>query len=515
MALQRLRSRDAFGLRPSGGIGDGAVLPSLGALLVLVAAGWLGPAQAAAADVDINELAQRVAEAVAAEPALAGGWLAVEDEEDDTGATRAVFSRTFADGREAEQSAAMDRIVARLAPAGAWRLDPEKDRHLPHGRIVEGIRDVIRTQPRFTGCELLGIGYEENTDTDSLTLVPRFRVARKGQFDALLEECHRLMAAEPAWDKARISLAEQTKTQMVLVEEKFERLDANKLMRQIASAVEDVPELRGTWLDVELDDQGHPDVAPTIAVFRRAFDVARVGPQSAAVEALVRRLVPGGRFHIDTARDVKLPLTPLLHEVNRIMDLEPGFGGCVVTSASYRYDTDRDGWDLVLQGRLWKAEQAEAVFDLCARVMKSQPAWRQHGIGILENDTSQFVVIDPNPAVAAHHYSEALHLFWQGDYPGADHRLSLASLDAPDNLVYRYWRVIAELAAGDETLADDRLGRTIRGLKLQRHSLARHEVLRSIYRIQGPLRLALLRAEDRALVAMTTRADQARLQAAN
>jgi hypothetical protein len=233
------------------------------------------------------------------------------------------------------------------------------------------------------------------------------------------------------------------------------------------------------------------------------------------MNSLIRRLVPSGRFRFDTARDVMLPLTALLQEINRITDLDPAFAGCIVSSASYRFNTDDDRWYLVPRGRLWKAEQNALVVDLCKRVMKSQPEWGKQGVGVFENATGELDIDRPNPAVAAHYFSNAMHMFWQGDYRGADDTLALASLDAPDNVVYRYWRVIAELAEGNQKLAEERLRRTISGFDVQRHSLAHLEVMRSIYRIQGPLRLALIRAEDKAMVARTTRAAEEWLHAAN
>ena len=409
----------------------------------------------------------------------------------------------------------MDRIIARLVPDGAWRINAASDLQLPYSRLVAGVRRAIASQPRFEGCTILAGSYSENSDNDSVALVPRFQVAREGQFDALLDECRALMSGDSAWAAARIGLDDRGgDRQMVLVPEAAGP-DENELVRAIAAAIQEVRELRGSWLDVRLDDQGHPGVAPTIYVFTRTFDSARVNQQSAAMNSLIRRLVPSGRFRFDTARDVMLPLTALLQEINRITDLDPAFAGCIVSSASYRFNTDDDRWYLVPRGRLWKAEQNALVVDLCKRVMKSQPEWGKQGVGVFENATGELDIDRPNPAVAAHYFSNAMHMFWQGDYRGADDTLALASLDAPDNVVYRYWRVIAELAEGNQKLAEERLRRTISGFDVQRHSLAHLEVMRSIYRIQGPLRLALIRAEDKAMVARTTRAAEEWLHAAN
>jgi hypothetical protein len=107
--------------------------------------------------------------------------------------------------------------------------------------------------------------------------------------------------------------------------------------------------------------------------------------------------------------------------------------------------------------------------------------------------------------MAAHYFSEGMHRFWRGDYKGADDALALATLEWPDNVVYRYWRVLAELASGDDSAGERRLAKTIAGFRVQRNSMAHVEVMRSIYRVQGPLRYSLMRAEDKAMVGLTTR----------
>jgi hypothetical protein len=99
-----------------------------------------------------------------------------------------------------------------------------------------------------------------------------------------------------------------------------------------------------------------------------------------------------------------------------------------------------------------------------------------------------------------------MHHFWAGDYAGADLRLAVASLNDPDNIVYRYWRVIGGLATGDEANAKERLRRTIVGFDVRQRSPEHAEVLRTIYRIQGPLRMALIEAERQAMNEAAARA---------
>jgi hypothetical protein len=455
---------------------------------------------------DENDLVRAMADAIEKVAELRGSWVDVRlDDQGHPGVAPIiyVFNRVFDESRVGPQSVAMDALIRRLVPSGRFRVDAARDVQLPYDRLFASVREAISSQPRFDGCELIDGKYSGKHDGPPM-LVPLFRVARKGQCTALLGECRKLMAGEPAWAAANIDLdvsgAEQ---QMRLVPEAMGP-DENDLVRAIAAAIHEDPELRGSWVDVRLDDQGHPGVAPIIYVFNRVFDESRVGPQSVAMDALIRRLVPSGRHRVDKSRDVMLPLTPLLRDINRIMDLDPAFAGCFLSSASYRFSTVDDRWHLVPRGGIWQEKQEQLVLDLCERVMQSQSQWARRDIGGIADGEGELVVVKRNPAVAAGYFARAMHQFWQGDYRGASQALALASLEAPDNLEYRYWRAIAELAQGDQGLAEERLRLTVARFDVKRQTRAHHEIRQSIYRIQGPLRLALIRAEDKAMVARTT-----------
>jgi hypothetical protein len=90
--------------------------------------------------------------------------------------------------------------------------------------------------------------------------------------------------------------------------------------------------------------------------------------------------------------------------------------------------------------------------------------------------------------------------FWNMNYADADQLLALASIEDPKNVVYRYWRVIGELARNDQDQAERRLQKTVDGFRVRPHSRDHAEVMRSIYRIQGPLRSALIDAENKAMM---------------
>ena len=131
--------------------------------------------------------------------------------------------------------------------------------------------------------------------------------------------------------------------------------------------------------------------------------------------------------------------------------------------------------------------------------MKDDPAWEAANVQLLTDDRDELVVVLESPAIGARYYSEAMHHFWKRDYETADRLLALASIENPLNLVYRYWRVIGDLAEGDQRLAESRLKKTMNGFGVQTDSRQYVAVMREIYRIQGPLRHALIEAERKAM----------------
>jgi hypothetical protein len=454
--------------------------------------------------IDVNILLEQVNETVAADPLLEGALLDV-DRDDAPGQPNAaagvVFSRVFDATYADRQADAMERIIAELVPSGQFRVDASRDLRLPVSQLKSAIdRLIAQDKIRFDGCQLLSLRLRRNPVDGRIVVIPRFRVLRTGQFTALVTECNKLMNRDSAWVTAEVSAIDTDADQAEIAEE-VPTPDPNVVLARVVEALRSNPALQGAWLTVDTDDQGHPGVATRLIVFRRTLDAGRAEQQAAAIEKLVRSLVPQGRFRIDTAKDRRLPLSALVDEMRRVMDMDPAFAGCMLESVAY-VPAGRDAeqrFDVILQGRIWKKAQAERIVGLCGALLSRDPAWDATQAGVSVESAKTLRLVPPDPAIAATEYSDAMHHFWAGDYAGADVRLAVASLNDPDNIVYRYWRVIGGLATGDEANAEERLRRTIVGFGVRQRSPEHVEVLRTIYRIQGPLRMALIEAERRAM----------------
>jgi hypothetical protein len=448
-----------------------------------------------------RNLSEKLQAAIAADEQLSGAWLTVDVDskalESKGGAGYLLRFRTVAEERSEQQLQALDQLVRELVPATQFRYEEATEFRVPYDELTQKLNALIREDIRFPGCKLLGIGYRVNPDDASaLELVPRFQVAREGQFDALMDECRR-MVNSPAWQGVAVfdgNLA----AQQALVPEAAEP-ELNQLFRNVLLALQHTPELEGAWLDVEIDDQGYPDVAPKIYVFRRGLDGRRKSLQMRAMEKLAAEFIPTGRFRFDVERDQTLPLSDLLDTLRTEVDIDPEFAGCSVFGANYQYNADDESFDLVLTGRVWMPRQADAIAALCRQLMAQSTSWEAAGVQLNTADEGNFTITQGSPEQAAIAYAEAMRYFWKGNYESADEWLSIASIEDPRRLIYRYWRIIGELAVGKQAAAERRLEKTMNGFEVRPYTRAYVDVLRTIYRVQGPLRQRLVAAELKVL----------------
>jgi hypothetical protein len=135
--------------------------------------------------------------------------------------------------------------------------------------------------------------------------------------------------------------------------------------------------------------------------------------------------------------------------------------------------------------------------------MQDDAAWDAAGVQLWTAGREELEAVPASLSTGARYYSEAMHHFWKMDYATSDRLLALAAIEDPQNVVYRYWRVIGDLAEGDQSLAETRLRKTIEGFDVRAYSPQHVEVMRVIYRIQGPLRHALMAAERKAMISKT------------
>ncbi|HVW35777.1 MAG TPA: hypothetical protein VHB99_00680, partial [Pirellulales bacterium] len=90
-----------------------------------------------------------------------------------------------------------------------------------------------------------------------------------------------------------------------------------------------------------------------------------------------------------------------------------------------------------------------------------------------------------------------------GEYAQASQSFRQAALESPRKLKYHYWWILSDLAQGNLQLARRRMATAVerfRDSDFDRQSPEYLAVVRSLERVQGPLRRQLLKLETEALL---------------
>lgn len=293
-------------------------------------------------------------------------------------------------------------------------------------------------------------------------------------------------------------------------------IDVNVLDREIAREMRDDPKLHGAWLFVE--QTSSPDsTAPGKLTFRQTLDRSRADAQRKELARLMAAWAPSGGYEVASREDLAYPFSELLAKLQLAVETETRLGGCQISGGYYAADANEPGkLNLVLQGRIAQEGQDVEIEALCGRIMRAQPAWVKLGGGPAPADnaadfiplaitpkSAELKVVEPSEANGRWFYGAGLRHFWRGDYPQAIQSFRQAALESPRKLQYCYWWILSDLAVGDKALARRRMETAVRRFRdsdFDRQSPEYLAVVRSLERIQGPLRRQLLKLETEALL---------------
>lgn len=296
-------------------------------------------------------------------------------------------------------------------------------------------------------------------------------------------------------------------------------VDVNLLDREIARQMRDDRDLHGAWLFVETAASPDPDT-PGKLIFRRVLDRSRAAAQRQKLARLMEAWAPPGSYVVATKNDREYPFSELMAELRLAVETEPKLGGCMISGGYYAPDENEPGnLNLVLQGRIAQEGQDVEIESLCGRIMRAEPAWvklagtsseagRAAGGAdfiplVVTPKSAQLKVVVPSEANGRWFYGAGLRHFWRADYLAAIDSFREASLESPRKLQYYYWWILSDLANGDESLARRRMSTAVRRFRdsdFDRQSPEYLAVVRSLERVQGPLRRHLLNLETEALL---------------
>lgn len=293
--------------------------------------------------------------------------------------------------------------------------------------------------------------------------------------------------------------------------------DINVLDREIGREMRDNPKLHGAWLFVEQESAAD---APGKFHFRRVLDRSRAASQRQELDRLIRAWAPQGGYRLDAKEDREYPFSELLAELRVSVETEPRLGGCMILDGYLAADAnDPSKLNLMLRGRIAKEGQDVEIESLCGRLMRAEPAWVKPAAAdeasasnppdadfvplAVSPKSAELNVVEPSEANGRWFYGVGMNHFWRGEYAQASQSFRQAALESPRKLQYHYWWILSDLAQGNLQLARRRMATAIerfRDSDFDRQSPEYLAVVRSLERVQGPLRRQLLKLETEALL---------------
>lgn len=289
--------------------------------------------------------------------------------------------------------------------------------------------------------------------------------------------------------------------------------DVNVLDQELAAAVRDNPKLQGAWIDLEYEPNADETLPGTFTI-RRVLDASRADVQRAEIDRLLHAWLPLGKYQVKPQADRLYPFTRLLTDLELAVETDAALSGCQITGGYYVPDLNEPGaTNLVLRGRLAREDQDVAIESLCGRLMRREAAWVRPGNGrrgdegatvplAIAPKTTELTVVEPSEGNGRWFYAAGLRQFWRLDYARAAQSFHQATLESPRTLQYHYFWILSDLGQGKQQLARRRMDMVVRRFReedFDHQSPEYRLVVRSLERVQGPLRQALQRLETQAL----------------
>ncbi|HWB12040.1 MAG TPA: hypothetical protein VG826_22635 [Pirellulales bacterium] len=289
--------------------------------------------------------------------------------------------------------------------------------------------------------------------------------------------------------------------------------DVNALDQEFAASAAENPKLQGAWIDLDYEPSADESLPGRFTV-RRVLDSSRADTQRAEIDRVAAGWLPAGRYQVRPQADRLYPFSRLLADLELAIETEPTLSGCQITGGYYAGDPNEPGaLNLVLRGRIAREDQDVEIEGLCGRLMRRDPAWIKPSNGrrgdpganvalAIAPKTTELKVVEPSEANGRWFYAAGLRHFWKLDYARAARAFHQATLESPRTLQYHYWWILADLGQGKKQLARrrmDMVARRFREEDFDHQSPEYRLVVRSLERVQGPLRQSLQRLETQAL----------------
>lgn len=293
---------------------------------------------------------------------------------------------------------------------------------------------------------------------------------------------------------------------------------------QIEYAMRSNPRLQGAYLHFDLvKSPTDPDGPATEFLIYRTLDRGRAAAQRQELDKFVANWFPAGHYRVVKEGDREYPFSELFGQMQDWIEARADLQGCLIAGGYLKSTTQqRDAaLELRLTGRYAGGNQNDRIEATCGELMRLNPIWVRpspQGPGLssasqadpvdsfkqtvllqISPNVSELVEVPPSDEQGRWFYSQGMNLYFQGRFHDAAAVFRRAAVESPSKLEYQYWRVLCELAAGDSQRAYNHLRAVVRIHGVDPQTSQYQRVIHSLERVQGPLRLELMRLEAQAV----------------
>jgi hypothetical protein len=261
-------------------------------------------------------------------------------------------------------------------------------------------------------------------------------------------------------------------------------------------------DLQGAWLQID-GRGGTYDVVPLL-------DKSQVEKQVAAVERVFAEIKEQNSSAKFTLREPELrPVTELIASLQHELEASMDFPGVNITAAVFTIqDQASENLDVVmsLQGRISTEKQREEIRKFGVALMAKHTFWgrRQPGQAKAREyerayvDLSQLKKLRQSALFSSRMFSRGMQLFRNGDVDAAREHFRASMVESSDAVTRHYWLILCELQLGKTDRARNLLRVPLN--RIRDGKLSYDVVLRSLERVQGPLRWKLIAMENSILL---------------
>ncbi len=190
------------------------------------------------------------------------------------------------------------------------------------------------------------------------------------------------------------------------------------------------------------------------------------------------------------------PSRAFIDSLNVQLTAHSRFDGCRVDEATYEPDASTpQKVTLVLRGRVPLAELGDVIANQIARpTLEQDAAFKTEGLQIA-GVRHEFRKIEPQHWRAKEFFQHGHSLYFQHDFAAAADAFQQAAIDSPRTTEFRYWHILALQQSGQTDRAYAYMLALVNRNPLPVTDVA---IVRSLERVQGPVRVELLRLRRKA-----------------